>query len=83
MDPKEIKNLQEFEDQIDKIYDSQTRKLYDYMVLEGENAFKADGPLNKFIGTDLFERLVSHFEETEEYEKCAYLMALSKKINQK
>ena len=70
MEPEEINRLEKLESDIDRMYDAQTRKLYDYMLLEGEKAFEEGNPLNKFLGTDLFERLISHFESTEEYEKC-------------
>lgn len=80
MDPEEIKKLQEIEEDLDKMYDKQSRKLYDYMFIEGERAFEKGNPLNKFLGTDLFERLISHFEGTEEYEKCAYIVDLSQRV---
>jgi len=80
MDPEELKKLQKLEDRIDQMHDTQTRKLYNYMVIEGEKAFNEGNPLNKFLGTDLFETLIAHFESTEEYEKCAFLLNLSRKI---
>jgi uncharacterized protein Yka (UPF0111/DUF47 family) len=80
MEPEELRKLQKIESDIDKMYDAQTRKLFDYMLLEGEKAFEEGNPLNKFLGTDLFERLISHFESTEEYEKCAYILNLYRKI---
>jgi len=61
MEPEEINRLEKLESDIDRMYDAQTRKLYDYMLLEGEKAFEEGNPLNKFLGTDLFERLISHF----------------------
>jgi len=78
MEPEEIKKLQEIEEDLDKMYDKQARKLYDYMLVEGEEAFSEGKPLNRFLGTDLFERLIAHFETTEEYEKCSYMVYLSK-----
>jgi hypothetical protein len=80
MDPEEIERLQNFEKEIDQMYDSQTRKLYNYMAIEGAEAFKPGKPLNKFLSSDLFERMISHFESTEEYEKCAYVLDLSVKV---
>jgi len=80
MEPEEINRLEKLESDIDRMYDAQTRKLYDYMLLEGEKACEEGNPLNKFLGTDLFERLISHFESTEEYEKCDYVLKLSRKI---
>ena len=74
MDPEELKRLQLIERDSDLIYDKQARKLYDYMVIEGEKAFEKGKPMHKFLKTDLFERLIAHFEETEEYEKCAYVV---------
>lgn len=83
MEPEEIKKHLNFEEEIDKMYDEQSRKLYSYMEREGEKAFDKESPLYKFINTDLFERLISHFEETEEYEKCAFVLKLSEKIKEK
>jgi len=83
MDPEEIKKHLNFEEEIDRMYDEQSRKLYSYMEREGEKAFVKESPLYKFINTDLFERLISHFESTEEYEKCAFVLKLSQKIKEK
>jgi hypothetical protein len=80
MEPSELNRLQKLENDIDRMYDAQTRKLYEYMLSEGEKAFDEGSPLNKFLGTDLFERLITHFESTEEYEKCDYILKLSRKI---
>jgi len=80
MEPEEIKRLEKFEEQIDRMFDVQSRKLYDYMLVEGAEAFKEGNPLNKFLKTDLFERLIAHFESTEEYERCAFLLDLSNKV---
>lgn len=80
MEPDEIKRLEKFENEIDRMYDAQTRKLYDYMLVEGESAFNKGNPLHKFLKTDLFDRLIAHFETTEEYEKCAYLLDMSSKV---
>ena len=83
MEPEEIKKHLNFEEEIDKMYDEQSRKLYSYMEREGEKAFKKESPLYIFINTDLFERLITHFESTEEYEKCAYVLKLSQTIKEK
>lgn len=80
MEPEEIERLQNFEKEVDKMYDEQTRKLYNYMAIEGPEAFKPGKPLNKFLSSDLFERLISHFEATEEYEKCAIVLDISVKV---
>lgn len=78
MDPEELKRLQLIEKDSDLIYDKQARKLYDYMVIDKEKAFEKGKPMHKFLKTDLFERLIAHFEETEEYEKCAYVVWIIK-----
>ena len=36
MEPEEIKKHLNFEEEIDKMYDEQSRKLYSYMEREGE-----------------------------------------------
>jgi len=77
MEPEEINKHLNFEKEIDKMYDAQSRKLYSYIESEGDKAFAKESPLHKFIDTDLFERLISHFESTEEYEKCAYILKIS------
>ena len=43
----------------------------------GEKAFEEGSPLYKFRESDLFERLIKHFEDLEEYEKCAFLVKSS------
>ena len=83
MEPEEIKKHLNFEEEIDKMYDEQSRKLYSYIEAGGEKAFEKESPLYKFLKTDLFERLISHFESTEEYEKCAYILKLSQRIKEK
>ena len=42
MEPEEIKKHLNFEEEIDKMYDEQSRKLYSYMEREGEKAFKKE-----------------------------------------
>jgi hypothetical protein len=37
-------------------------------------------PLYKFRDTDLFDKLITHFEANEEYEKCAFILEQSTKI---
>ena len=80
MEPEEIERLQNFEKEVDKMYDAQTRKLYNYMSIEGSEAFKPGKPLYKFLSSDLFSKMIEHFELTEEYEKCAYVLDLSLKV---
>jgi len=80
MEPEEIKRLETLEREIDQMFDIHTRKLYDYILVEGPEAFKEGNSLNKFLNTDLFERMIAHFEETEEYEKCAFILETSKKV---
>lgn len=75
-----IKKLQDLENQIDELYDEQSRKLYNYIETMGEKAFEEGSPLYKFRDSDLFERLITHFEGLEEYEKCAFLVESSWKI---
>ena len=71
MDMENMKKLQDLEDQIDELYDEQSRKLYNYIETMGGS------PLYKFRESDLFERLIKHFEDLEEYEKCAFLVKSS------
>jgi hypothetical protein len=80
MDMDNIKKLQELENHIDELYDEQSRKLYNYIENMGEKAFEEGSPLYKFRDSDLFERLISHFESLEEYEKCAFLVKASWEI---
>jgi hypothetical protein len=78
MEPEELKRWQQQERDLDKMYDYNARKLYDYALVEGPDAFQIDRPLHRFLRTDLLERLIAHFEETEEYEKCAYIVWIKK-----
>jgi DnaJ-class molecular chaperone len=80
MDSEDRKRLDEIEKSIEKLYDEQSRKLYDYIVEMGDEAFNEGKPLYKFRNTDLFEKLIAHFESTEEYEKCAFILKQSTKI---
>ncbi len=80
MDMDNIKKLQDLENHIDELYDEQSRKLYNYIESMGEKAFEEGSPLHKFRDSDLFERLITHFEELEEYEKCAFLVKASWEI---
>jgi len=82
MNIEDRKRLAEIEDSIEKLYDEQSRKLYNYIVEMGDQAFMAGNPLYNFRDSDLFEKLISHFESTEEYEKCAFLLKQSTKIRQ-
>jgi len=80
MDSEDRKRLEEIESSIEKLYDEQSRKLYDYIVEMGEEAFMPGKPLYKFRDTDLFDKLIAHFEASEEYEKCAFILDQSTKI---
>lgn len=80
MEPEELKRINEIEDEIDKAYDQDSRRLYDFIRAKGVEAFKSEGKLHSFIKSDLFEKLIQHFEEKEEYERCAYLMSVYKEI---
>lgn len=82
MESEDRKRLQEIESSIEKLYDEQSRKLYDYIVQMGEEAFMEGQPLYKFRNTDLFNKLITHFEALEEYEKCAFVLEQSTKIRQ-
>jgi len=83
MEPEEIIKLSKLEDEIDQLYDAQIRKIYGYMFIEGESVFEEGKPLNRFVKSDLLERIVKHFESTEEYEKCAFTLKLSKTLGEK
>ena len=80
MDTEDRKRLEEIENSIEKLYDEQSRKLFDYIVQMGEEAFMEGQPLYKFRDTDLFDKLIIHFEANEEYEKCAFILEQSTKI---
>lgn len=80
MDTDNIKKLQDLENHIDELYDEQSRKLYDYIENMGAKAFDKGYPLHKFCDSDLFERLIAHFESLEEFEKCAFLVKASWEI---
>lgn len=73
-------NLQQLEEKVDKIYDEQSRKLYDHIVELGTQVFSKENPLYKYKDTDLIPRLISHFESLEEYEKCSKLLKISRCI---
>ena len=80
MEPEEMKRINELEEEIDKAYDQDSRRLYDFIRAKGADAFKEDGKLHSFIKSDLFEKLIQHFEEKEEYERCAYLLSVYREI---
>jgi hypothetical protein len=82
MNIEDRKRLEEIENSIEKLYDEQSRKLYSYIVEMGDQAFMAGNPLYNFRESDLFEKLIAHFESIEEYEKCAFLLKQSTKIRQ-
>lgn len=69
--------LDKLEKQIDQVYDSQSRKLFEHIIEMGPSAFSKDCPLYKYKDTDLLDRLIAHFQELEEYEKCAKLQKIS------
>ena len=80
MEPEEIKRINEIEEEIDKAYDQDSRRLYDFIRAKGAEAFKREGKLNSFINTDLFDKLIKHFEDKEEYERCAYLVSVYNEV---
>ena len=80
MEPEELKRINEIEEEIDKAYDQDSRRLYDFIRARGVEAFKENGKLHSFIKTDLFDKLIRHFEEKEEYERCAYLLKVYQEI---
>lgn len=73
----EIDKIQE---NVGELYDSQSRKLFEAIVGMGAYAFSKKGPLYKFRDTNLIDKIIAHFEEMEEYEKCAELQKISLKL---
>ena len=45
MEPEEIKRINEFEEEIDRAYDQDSRRLYDFIRAKGIEAFKEEGKL--------------------------------------
>jgi hypothetical protein len=82
MEPEEIKRINEFEEEIDRAYDQDSRRLYDFIRAKGIEAFREEGKLRNFVKSDLFEKLIEHFESKEEYERCAYLLKISNEVKQ-
>ena len=82
MEPEEIKRINEFEEEIDRAYDQDSRRLYDFIRAKGIEAFKEEGKLRNFVKSDLFEKLIEHFESKEEYERCAYLLKIQKEVKE-
>jgi DNA-binding transcriptional regulator GbsR (MarR family) len=73
--------IDELEKSLDQLKDEQSRKLYDHIVEMGISAFERDSALYKHKDSGLLERLISHFQEIEEYEKCAKLLKVSRLLN--
>jgi len=73
---EQIKNQQES-------YASSCVRLYTYISKEGSNSFREGGALYKWRDGILLEKMINHFEETEEYEKCGVLSIILKEIRQK
>ena len=69
----------------DKTFNIYNTKIQqdNYINMWVKKAFEKESPLYKFLESDLFERLISHFEYTEEYEKCAYILKLSQNVKDK
>lgn len=74
-------NLQELSKSLDEFYDQQSRKLYEHIMDMGIDSFRKNGVLYKYKNTDLLQKLISHFESLEEYEKCSDLMKISDLID--
>ena len=69
--------IDELEKSLGQLKDEQSRKLYDLIVEMGISAFERDSALYKLKDSGFLERLISHFQEIEEYEKCAKLLKIS------
>ncbi len=73
--------LDKFEKEIDELYDEQARKIFEHIEKIGDKAFAKNSPLYKYKDTTLLERLIKHFEEFEEYEKCAKLKSVQEGLD--
>jgi hypothetical protein len=80
MEPEERKRGQMTDEELDKLYDKKVRKLYHHIFIYERYAFERGEPLHRFLGTCLMEKLINHFEEKEEYEKCKFLFNLNIKL---
>jgi hypothetical protein len=76
-DLDEIMRLIDLEKEVNDLYDSHARKVYEGIIDMGERAFLVNGPLYKYKDSDLIDTLIEHFTETEEYEKCSELQEVS------
>mgnify|MGYP001193189445 FL=1 len=61
-------------------YKSSCERIYAHISKEGAKSFKEGGPLYKYRDGKLAEKLIKHFESTEEYEKCGVLVLVNKEL---
>lgn len=61
-------------------YRSSCERIYSHISKEGVKSFKEGGPLYKYGDGKLVEKLIQHFESTEEYEKCGVLALIRKEL---
>lgn len=61
-----------------KTYNDSCNRIYNHISKSGIESFRPGGPLHKYKDGELLEKMIRHFERTEEYEKCAVL-AISRK----
>lgn len=67
---------QQLSDILEQQYDNECQKIFDHIVEMGANSFTRNNPLFKYRDTDILDRLIQHFEEKEEYEKCSKIQKI-------
>jgi len=61
-------------------YSASCERLYQHISNEGSETLR-NGALKKYRSEGLLEKLIEHFESTEEYEKCGVLSVINKELN--
>ena len=70
-----IETLKE-ENNIDELYDTQTRKLYEAIIELGPSAFNKKSALYEYRDGELLDKMIQYFQDLEEYEKCSELQKI-------
>lgn len=67
---EEFENLKKISSQI----------LFESIEKKGAWCFSPGGPLFKYRKSDLIDKLIECFVDTEEYEKCSFLLKIKNEI---
>ena len=83
MDSNKFRKPQGENDKFEGSFENYARNVYEHLLVEGPEILDYGRSLHHLVRTDIFSRLIKYYETKEEYEKCSYLLYLTKYCSEK